>query len=275
MTFTGEGHGQLAGQQLRDRHRGRAAGRPQVARGRHDLRPRPGDRRSRSGGTRCRCRTGSPTSPSMPAVACCCWGPTPTQVFSEMRTTTLSAEDAIAAYTQAFGDAGFDNSTRRRCCPIDDVAQGVYSDSATGRWSVIALGPKAFDDEALQSAKLGCAAEHHGGVVVRRARPRRRAATGAPRSPAPATARTADRSDRGGCSWLVTITPSIMSPTIAAHGRPFSCTATTAPLATRRKRAVDTGDARRATKARARPSRDDAPRDRWCGRRGRSRGRCC
>ena len=50
---------------------------------------------------------------------------------------------------------GSTSSTRRLAIPIDDVAQGVYAKQASGAvLAVIAFGPKAFDDEALQSAKV-------------------------------------------------------------------------------------------------------------------------
>ena len=81
-------------------------------------------------------------------------GAEPTVVFSEMRTTTLSADDAVAAYT--------DGVERRRLRAVRSAvdaadrrhgARHVQRLAATARWSVIALGPEAFDDEELQSAK--------------------------------------------------------------------------------------------------------------------------
>jgi hypothetical protein len=80
-------------------------------------------------------------------------GAEPTQVFSELRTTTLSAKDAVAAYTQALGDAGLNEFDAPPLLPSDDTAQGVYSDGVR-TMAVIALGPKGFDDEALQSGKV-------------------------------------------------------------------------------------------------------------------------
>jgi hypothetical protein len=75
-------------------------------------------------------------------------------VFSEMRTTSLSAIDAVAAYTAALNDAGLQQFDAPAILPIDDVAQGTYSDFGDRTIAVLALGSKAFDDEALQSAKV-------------------------------------------------------------------------------------------------------------------------
>jgi pimeloyl-ACP methyl ester carboxylesterase len=80
-------------------------------------------------------------------------GATPTQVFSEMRTTTLSPEDAVAAYTKALGSAGFEQFDAPPLLPVSDTAQGAYSDADGNTLAVIALGPKAFDDKSLQAAK--------------------------------------------------------------------------------------------------------------------------
>ncbi len=89
---------------------------------------------------------------ALPALAAAL-GASPTQFFSEMRTTDLSAEDAVAAYTEALRDEGFTNFDVPQSIPIDDVAQGAYSNFGTKTFVVEALGPKAFDDKALQSAK--------------------------------------------------------------------------------------------------------------------------
>ncbi|HEY4610486.1 MAG TPA: alpha/beta fold hydrolase [Ilumatobacteraceae bacterium] len=91
---------------------------------------------------------------AMPAVSAAL-GATPTDVFSELRTTKLSAQDAIDAYSDAIQRTGFDKFDAPLAIPIDDVAQGVYAEKASGAvLAVIAFGPKAFDDEALQSAKV-------------------------------------------------------------------------------------------------------------------------
>ena len=97
--------------------------------------------------------TGMSDVVTMPAVAAVL-GAEPTEVFSELRTTTMSAKDAVAAYTKALGDAGLDEFDAPPLIPSDDTAQGVYSDGRDRTMAVIALGPKGFDDEALQSAKV-------------------------------------------------------------------------------------------------------------------------
>jgi len=81
-------------------------------------------------------------------------GASATQVFSEMRTTTMSAEDAVAAYTDALSNVDLKQFDAPNALPIDDVAQGAYSDFSSKALLVIAMGPKAFDDKALQSAKV-------------------------------------------------------------------------------------------------------------------------
>lgn len=90
---------------------------------------------------------------TLPAVAAVL-GAEPTQVFSELRTSSLSAKDAVAAYTKALSDAGLDEFDAPALLPSKDSAQGVYSDGQNRTMAVIAIGPKGFDDEALQSAKV-------------------------------------------------------------------------------------------------------------------------
>ena len=77
----------------------------------------------------------------------------PTQVFSEMRTTSLSAKDAVAAYKDALIGDGFQQFDAPQVLPIDDVAQGGYVDFSGRAVIVVALGPKAFEDKQMQSAK--------------------------------------------------------------------------------------------------------------------------
>ncbi|MEP7046521.1 MAG: alpha/beta fold hydrolase [Ilumatobacteraceae bacterium] len=89
----------------------------------------------------------------LPAVLSALGAP-PTQVFGQMRTTSLSADDAVAAYTAALTGAGFQKFDAPPILPGDDIAQGAYSDGRDRTMAVIAMGPKAFDDEALQSAKV-------------------------------------------------------------------------------------------------------------------------
>jgi pimeloyl-ACP methyl ester carboxylesterase len=96
---------------------------------------------------------------SLPALAAAL-NLTPTQIFSEMRTTTLSADDAVAAYTKVLSDAGFAQFDAPPSLAIDDTAQSAYSSLIEGNTLVvIALGPKAFEDKALASAKAGVPAD--------------------------------------------------------------------------------------------------------------------
>ncbi len=87
---------------------------------------------------------------SLPAVAAAL-GAAPTQVFSEMRTTTLSSDEVVAAYTTALSGRlqRFDAPS---IFPFDDVVQGAYSDG-NATLVVLALGSQAFESEPLQSAK--------------------------------------------------------------------------------------------------------------------------
>ena len=65
----------------------------------------------------------------------------------------MSADDAIAAYTEALRDNGFQKVDAPGSLPIDDVKQGAYIDVGNKAFVVEALGPKAFDDKSLKSAK--------------------------------------------------------------------------------------------------------------------------
>lgn len=89
----------------------------------------------------------------LPAVASAI-GAGSTQVFSEMRTTSLSAEEAINRYTQVLIDDGLNPFDIPQVLPFDDVAQGAYTDFSGRALVIVAMGPKAFDDRALQSAKV-------------------------------------------------------------------------------------------------------------------------
>ncbi len=80
-------------------------------------------------------------------------GADPTVVFSELRTTSLSATEVVDAYTAALSGAGFEQFDAPSSLPVADTAQGAYSDFDTRTMVVIALGPRAFDDEELQAAK--------------------------------------------------------------------------------------------------------------------------
>ena len=168
----------------------------------------------------------------------CCWPRFSEQsrplVFSELRTTSLSANDAVAAYTAALGDAGFEQFDAPSSLPVDDTAQGTYSDFGDRTDGGDRPRAEGIRRRGVAGRQGRGAAGHHGGVARRRSRSRQPIAAVGASKPSACHSSARRRSDRGGCSWLVTITPSIMSPTIAAHGRPFSCTATTAPFATRR-----------------------------------------
>ena len=88
---------------------------------------------------------------SLPAVSAAL-GAAPTQVFSEMRTTTLSSDEAVTAYTTALIGAGLQKFDAPSIFPFDDVVQGAYSDG-NATLVVLALGPQAFEGDPLQSAK--------------------------------------------------------------------------------------------------------------------------
>ena len=80
-------------------------------------------------------------------------GAEPSVVFSEMRTTTMSSDEAIAAYTEALGDEGIEEFESPDTQPIDDMKQGTYTDGGDRTMIVIAFGPKSFEDEELKAFK--------------------------------------------------------------------------------------------------------------------------
>ncbi len=88
---------------------------------------------------------------SLPAVAAALGTE---QAFGELRTTSMSAQDAVNAYSDAMKHTDFQLFDAPKLVPLDDVSQGVYTDGGGEVFAVIALGPKAFDDETLQSAKF-------------------------------------------------------------------------------------------------------------------------
>ncbi len=90
---------------------------------------------------------------ALPALAAAL-GALPTQLFSEMRTTSLSVDEAISAYTDALSDDGFQQFDSPQALPIEDVAQGAFVDLGGRALLVVAIGPTAFDDKSLQSAKV-------------------------------------------------------------------------------------------------------------------------
>ena len=90
---------------------------------------------------------------ALPALAAAL-GATPTQLFSEMRTTSLNVDEAISAYTDALGDDGFQQFDAPPALPLEDVAQAAFVDAGGRALLVVAIGPTAFEDKSLQSAKV-------------------------------------------------------------------------------------------------------------------------
>jgi pimeloyl-ACP methyl ester carboxylesterase len=80
-------------------------------------------------------------------------GATPTQIYGEARTTKSSAKDAVDAYTAALKGKGFSKFDVPQPLPFDDSAQAFYTDGAGHTVILIAIGPKAFSEKSLQSAK--------------------------------------------------------------------------------------------------------------------------
>jgi pimeloyl-ACP methyl ester carboxylesterase len=89
----------------------------------------------------------------LPAVAAGI-GAMPTQFFSELRTTSMTPDEAIEAYKNAYGSSGLERFDLPDVLPIDDTAQIAFTDFDSRGVVVVALGPQAFEDEALQSAKV-------------------------------------------------------------------------------------------------------------------------
>jgi pimeloyl-ACP methyl ester carboxylesterase len=88
----------------------------------------------------------------LPALAAAL-GAAPTQIYGEARTTKASAKDAVDAYTAALEGKGFTKFDVPQPLPFDDSAQSFYTDGAGHTLVIIAIGPKAFADKSLQSAK--------------------------------------------------------------------------------------------------------------------------
>ncbi|MCB0998171.1 MAG: alpha/beta fold hydrolase [Acidimicrobiales bacterium] len=74
-------------------------------------------------------------------------GITPSLAFSESRTTDLSPDDALDAYDAALEALGWIVGDRAE--PIDGVPQGVYFDDSGAVFSVLAIGPEAFENPDL------------------------------------------------------------------------------------------------------------------------------
>jgi pimeloyl-ACP methyl ester carboxylesterase len=88
----------------------------------------------------------------LPALAAAL-GAGPTQIYGEARTTKASAKDAVDAYTAALKGKGFTKFDVPQPLPFDDSAQSFYTDDAGHTLVLIAIGPKAFTDKSLPSAK--------------------------------------------------------------------------------------------------------------------------
>ena len=70
-----------------------------------------------------------------------------------MRTTSLSPDDAVAAYTKALSDKGFQKLDAPQSLPLPGVTQGAYLGLQNHALLVEAMGPKTFEQKELQSAK--------------------------------------------------------------------------------------------------------------------------
>ena len=76
--------------------------------------------------------------PALPARL----GLSPTVAYSEIRTTTLGADDALAAYDEALAAAGFVASGTQE--PFAGAKQGIYIHPPADAFSVVILGPEAM-----------------------------------------------------------------------------------------------------------------------------------
>ena len=79
-------------------------------------------------------------------------GITPEFAYSELRTTSLSAREAADAYVTVLEAAGFQGLGEQELPFPDNVQQGWFAPNGD-LLVVITLGPDAFDDESLLSAK--------------------------------------------------------------------------------------------------------------------------
>jgi hypothetical protein len=75
-------------------------------------------------------------------------GLTPSLAFSEVRTSSLSPDEVLAAYDAALEADGW--SVTDRAEPIDGVPQGVYFSDDGGVFSVLVFGPDAFASPELE-----------------------------------------------------------------------------------------------------------------------------
>ena len=78
-------------------------------------------------------------------------GLTTTDVYSELRTSAVSAKDVLAAYQPELVAAGFAHLGEQQ--PLAGSQQAVYTASNGDFFSILALDPTAFDDPQLATAK--------------------------------------------------------------------------------------------------------------------------
>ena len=75
-------------------------------------------------------------------------GLTPTQLYGEVHTSSLSPDDVLAAYKSALEDAGFEYLGEQE--PIPNSKQAVYAAPNDDLFSVFVVGPDAFSDPSLE-----------------------------------------------------------------------------------------------------------------------------
>lgn len=75
-------------------------------------------------------------------------GLSPSQAFSELRTTTLEPEAAIAAYDEAMAAAGFTVGGTQ--VPFDGALQGIYLEPNGDVFSVVAVGSDAANSPEME-----------------------------------------------------------------------------------------------------------------------------
>jgi len=77
-------------------------------------------------------------------------GITPTDAYSEMRTSDLSPADVLDAYKSPLGDAGFKFATEQT--PLEGTDQALYTAPGGDLFSVFVIGADAFKTPDLESA---------------------------------------------------------------------------------------------------------------------------
>ena len=153
----GRGPRPTAGQQLPHRHRGALLSDLTLPDADTDVRDRPGGAETGMVGLVARSRGVSPMSSRCPRCRPR-WERHRPQVFSELRTTKLGAQEAIDAYTDAIQRRpGSTSSTRHVAIPIDDVAQGVYASRLRATvLAVIAFGPRRSTTRRCRAPRSRC-----------------------------------------------------------------------------------------------------------------------